>query len=46
MTLVEQLVKDGIAANDFHAKNMLKMLNCISLATVEQRLERCKLYDG
>lgn len=46
MNLVEELVKQKIADNPFHASGMLNVLECGKLATDEERLERCKLYKA
>lgn len=46
MTLVEQLIAEHIAKNEFHAANMLNVLKCAELKTDEERLARCRRYHA
>lgn len=46
MNIVEELVKEKIATNLFHASNMLNVLRCGNLKTDEERLDRCRLYHA
>lgn len=44
MNIVEVIVDEKIADNNFHAANMLNVLECGKLANDEERLARCRLY--
>ena len=42
--LIKKLISAKIATNDFHAANMLNVLQCYNLKTDEERFARCQLY--
>lgn len=43
-TLVERMVKQGVAQNVYHAAGLLNKLECGTLESDEERLARCRLY--
>lgn len=44
MNIIELLISEKIAKNEFHAAAMLNKLDCIHLPDDAARLERCRLY--
>ena len=44
MNIVEKLISEKIVDNGFHAAGMLNVLECATLETDDQRLDRCRLY--
>lgn len=42
--IIDKLIDAKIVDNAFHASGMLNVLQCVTLANDEQRLERCRLY--
>lgn len=44
MTLIDQLISEKIATNEWHARRMLEVLHCHSLPDEAARLARCRLY--
>lgn len=46
INLIDELVKRKIAANVFHAANMLNVLECGKLSSDAERIARCELYKA
>ena len=45
-TIIQIMLEEKLADNNFHAANMLNVLQCQNLKTDEERLARCRLYKA